>query len=322
LSEREGSISDAPVLVTGGAGFIGAHIVRGLLARGHQVRVLDDLSSGNLDNLKDAPEAEVAVGDFCDPEVTRKALDGVEVVYHIGADPSVPRSVEDPRRAHEINATGTLILLNEARAAGIARVVYASTSAVYGDADIFPTHEEAEMKPVSPYGAAKLAGELYCRSFTRVYGFPTVSLRYFNVYGPGQPPDSYYVVPQFVRALFSGEPANIEGDGSQTRDFVFVDDVVQATLKAGTAGPAAFGGAYNVGSGHVISILQMLDMLKDITGGHEPAIRSQPPRLGDVHDTHANLEASARDLGYAPEYDLDRGLRATVDWLASVTSGV
>jgi UDP-glucose 4-epimerase len=302
-------------LVTGGAGFIGSRIVRALVSGGTTVRVLDDLSTGNEKNLTDAGDVELVTGDIRDAEAVRRAMDGVRVAYHIAADPSVPRSVTDPARTHDINATGTLTVLMAAREANIERLVYASSSAVYGDADAFPTTELAEMRPASPYGASKLAGEVYCRTFTRVFGFPTVSLRYFNVFGPGQAADSYYVVPQFVRALLFGQPPKIEGDGGQTRDFAYVEDVARATVLAGSAGPEAFGRAFNVGSGRRIGIMDILDMLEEIMGGRRPSIERLPPRVGDVHDTHADLEAAGKDLGYAPQYDLRGGLEATVEWL-------
>jgi UDP-N-acetylglucosamine/UDP-N-acetyl-alpha-D-glucosaminouronate 4-epimerase len=257
-------VPDAITLVTGGAGFIGSNLVRTLTAQGETVRVLDDFSSGTKENLADAGEVELIVGDIRDGEAVRRAMRGVGPVYHIAADPSVPRSVADPARAHDINATGTLTVLLAARAARAERVVYASSSALYGDADDFPTQEVAELRPVSPYGASKLAGEAYCRTFSHVYDFPTVSMRYFNVYGPGQAADSYYVVPQFVRALMFGESPTIEGDGLQTRDFVFVQDVVDATILASRSGPDAFGRAFNVGSGNRVSIMQILDALEDL----------------------------------------------------------
>ena len=308
-------MADEIALVTGGAGFIGSNLVRALVARGVTVRVLDDFSTGTKENLADVGDLELMIGDIRDDETVRRAVEGVRIVYHVAADPSVPRSVADPQRTHDINATGTLTVLLAARSANVERLVYASSSAVYGDADAFPTTEGAEVRPVSPYGASKLAGEVYCRSFSQVYGFPTVSLRYFNVFGPGQAADSYYVVPQFVRALLCGEPANVEGDGSQTRDFVFVDDVVEATILAATAGPTVVGRAINVGSGQRASIMRILELLEGITGGRRPPLRRQPPRIGDVHHTHANIDAAGRDLGYAPRFDLPMGLENTVRWL-------
>jgi UDP-glucose 4-epimerase len=308
-------VPDAITLVTGGAGFIGSNLVRTLTAQGETVRVLDDFSSGTKENLADAGEVELIVGDIRDGEAVRRAMRGVGPVYHIAADPSVPRSVADPARAHDINATGTLTVLLAARAARAERVVYASSSALYGDADDFPTQEVAELRPVSPYGASKLAGEAYCRTFSHVYDFPTVSMRYFNVYGPGQAADSYYVVPQFVRALMFGESPTIEGDGLQTRDFVFVQDVVDATILASRSGPDAFGRAFNVGSGNRVSIMQILDALEDLIGGERPTVRHEAPRIGDVHDTLAALDASRSTLGYEPRFDLLAGLGATVEWL-------
>ncbi len=228
------------VLVTGGAGFIGSSLVRSLAGDGHSVRVLDDFSTGRPENLEGvAGDLDVLEGDVRDPAAVAKAVTGAEVVYHLAALPSVARSVADPRASHEVNVDGTLNLLLAAVEAEVRRLVYASSSSVYGDTPVLPKHEEMPVSPRSPYAAAKLAGEAYCRAFARVYPLETVCLRFFNVFGPRQDPNSQYaaVVPRFVTRMLAGEPAEVTGDGRQTRDFTFVDNAVQACRLAAEAGP-------------------------------------------------------------------------------------
>ena len=301
--------------MTGGAGFIGANLVRTLVEREAAVRVLDDLSTGQQGRLKGI-DAELLVADMRDRVALDAALRGVELVYHVAADPRVARSVVDPAHVLDNNVGGTTQVLLAARDAGVGRVVYASSSAVYGDALTFPTKEDADVaRAVSPYGVSKLAGEALCHSFTRVFDLPTVSLRYFNVYGPGQDIGTTYVVPRFFRALVTGEPIEIEGDGSQTRDFVYVRDVVEATILAAGAGPEAFAHCFNVGSGHRARIMDILEHLERITGATRAEMTHLPPRIGDVHDTHADLTNVRAVLGYEPRYDLAAGLEATVAWL-------
>jgi len=303
------------VLVTGGAGFIGATLVRTLVERGEVVRVLDDLSTGQASRLEGV-DAELVVADMRDRTTLDGALRGVGLVYHVAADPRVARSVEDPGHALDNNVRGTLEVLSAARDAGVERVVYASSSAVYGDALTFPTREDADVaRTVSPYGVSKLAAEALCHSFTRVYDLPTVSLRYFNVYGPGQDIGTSYVVPRFFRALVTGDPIEIEGDGTQTRDFVHVEDVVEATTLAARSGRETFARSFNVGSGQRVGVLDILDQLERITGATRSEVTHLPPRVGDVHDTHADLTNSRTALGYEPRYDLPTGLEATVAWL-------
>ena len=225
------------VLVTGGGGFIGSNLAHALVGSGDSVRILDDFSTGRLENLEGiAADADVIKGDLRDPLEVRRAVAGVEVVYHLGALPSVARSVADPRASHEVNVTGTLNVLQESLQAGVRRLVYASSSSVYGDIEVLPKHEELPVAPRSPYAAAKLAGEAYCRSFARVYALETVCVRFFNVFGPRQDPASQYaaVIPRFITRMLAGEPPVVNGDGRQTRDFTFVVNAVEACRLAAT----------------------------------------------------------------------------------------
>jgi UDP-glucose 4-epimerase len=286
-------------LVTGGAGFIGSHLVDALLADGHRVRVLDDLSSGLEDNV--ASQAELMVGDLVDQELLTRAMQGIEVVFHQGGLGSVRRSVEAPRRTDMVNAHGTLSVLDAAKQAGVRRVVSASSSSVYGGVAPLPTRESHPVLPRSPYAVSKLAGEQYCRVFNELLGLETVALRYFNVYGPRQRSDSPYaaVVPLFVDALRSGRPPTIHGDGLQSRDFTFVDDAVSANVLAATAPADVCGGrVYNVAGGEQHTILDLLGMLAKIMGT-EATPQYTEPRPGDVRQSHADLTAARTDLGLA-----------------------
>ena len=305
-------------VVTGGAGFIGSHLVDALAGRGDEVLVVDDLSSGATVNVH--PAAELLRGDVADPGVAPAAVDGAEIVFHLAAHRSVPRSVDHPLPTNRANVDGTLALLVAARDAGVRRVVFASSSSVYGEAARLPTPESAPLLPRSPYAVSKVAGELYCTVFGELFGLETVSLRYFNVYGPRQRPDSRYatVIPAFVRALGSGRPAVVHGDGSQRRDFTFVQDAVRATILAGEADAGRCAGrAYNVAGGRSFSLLELLDLVGGALGV-EPAVEPAPARPGDVPATEADLTAVGRDLGYRPEVSLADGLAATVGWLAAI----
>ena len=308
------------VLVTGGAGFIGSHLVRTLAAAGETVRVLDDLSTGRVENLDGATgDVELVKGDVRDPLAVGKALADVEVVHHLAALPSVARSVADPLRSHQVNVEGTLNLLLEARDAGARRLVYASSSSVYGDTPALPKHEEMPVVPRSPYAAAKLAGEAYCRAFARVYPLETVCLRFFNVFGPHQDPASPYaaVVPRVVTRMLAGEPAEINGDGRQTRDFTYVANAVAACRLAAAAGPEAVGEAMNVGCGERISVLDLVGLVNDLLGRRiQPAFR--PARDGDVRDSQAAIAKAGRLLGYQPLVDVRQGLAATVNWFTDL----
>ena len=310
-------------LVTGGAGFIGSNLVRDLAAGGEAVRVLDDFSTGRRENLEGvAGRVEVVEGDVRDPRQAAAAVDGVEVVYHLAALPSVARSVADPLASHQVNVGGTLNLLLAARDAGVRRLVYASSSSVYGDTPALPKHEQMPVSPRSPYAASKLAGESYCRAFARVYPLETVCLRFFNVFGPRQDPASQYaaVVPRFVTRMLAGRPAEVTGDGGQTRDFTFVANAVRACRLAAASGPAAVGEAMNVGCGDRISVLDLVGLLNDLLGERiEP--RLVPARPGDVRDSQAAIDKAARLIGYRPQVTVRDGLSTTVGWFAARAAG-
>ena len=305
-------MTPAPVLVTGGAGFIGSHLVAALLARGQRVRVLDDFSAGRREFLPAHPALEVVAGDLRDPETLRRVVPGVELVFHQGALRSVPRSVEDPYAYHDVNVTGTLRLLLAAREARVRRVVCASSSSVYGDQPVLPLHEELRPQPISPYGASKLIGEHYCANFSRHYGLETVSLRYFNVYGPRQDPASEYaaVVARFIQSALRDQPLEIHGDGGQTRDFTYVGNVVEANLAAAEA-PGMAGDVFNIACGERLSVLDIADALEEVLG-RRLARRHTPARPGDVRDTLADVSRAGARLRYVPAVQFKEGLRRTV----------
>jgi nucleoside-diphosphate-sugar epimerase len=310
-------------LVTGGAGFIGSNLVEALLRRGDEVVVLDDFSTGRRENLEQtlrdrprgAPEPRIIEGDIRDPATTRAAVQGVTHVLHQAALPSVQRSVEDPAASHEVNATGTLNLLIAARDAGVRRFVYASSSSVYGDSPTLPKLETMAPAPLSPYAVSKLAGEHYCNVFHGLYGLETVALRYFNVFGPRQDPNSQYaaVVPNFVGTATAGRPPTVFGDGLQSRDFTYIDNAVDANLKACDAPSAAAGRAYNVACGQSATLLDLLRILERITGSPLKPVHADP-RPGDVRHSLASIEEARRHLGYEARVGLEEGLRRTVAW--------
>ncbi len=303
-------------LVTGGAGFIGSNLVDALVEQGDSVRVLDDLSTGYADNVH--PKAELVVGDVADEELVRRAVEDVVVVFHQAAHRAVLRSVEHPLATDTANTHGTLTVLKAATDAGARRVVYASSSSVYGGAAQRPTPEDAPTLPRSPYAVTKLAAEHYCRVFAELYGLETVALRYFNVYGPRQRPDSAYaaVIPLFIDAIQRGEAPTVHGDGHQSRDFTYVDDVVAANLAAATA-PAEVcsGKAYNIAGGDARSLLDILEALGNILG-RTPSPVHTDPRPGDVRHSLADVSAASRDLGFQTEVDFFSGLERTVAWFA------
>ncbi len=302
-------------LVTGGAGFIGSHLVRELVQRGERVRVLDDFSTGRRENLlKVLDQIDLVEGSLTDPQAVERAVRGVTFILHQGARPSVPRSIQDPLGTHEANATGTLNLLASARRAGVSRVVYASSSSVYGDTPALPKEEGMLLEPRSPYATSKLAGELYCQVFYRAYGLETVVLRYFNVFGPRQDPSSEYaaVIPKFITAILAGQAPSIFGDGKQSRDFTYVRDVVEANLRALMA-PRAAGAAINVASGERHTLLQLVGLLNDVLGTHfEPVFA--PARHGDVRHSQASTLKARELLTFEPTVSLREGLERTVEW--------
>jgi UDP-glucose 4-epimerase len=301
-------------LVTGGAGFIGSHLAEALLRDGADVVVLDDLSTGALANVP--RDAKLVEGDVAESDDVVQAIAGCDVVFHQAALGSVVRSVDRPLDTDRANVHGTLALLTEARQAGVRRVVLASSSSVYGGAQQLPTPEDAPLLPRSPYAVSKLTGEHYARVAWELHGLETVCLRYFNVFGPRQRPDGLYtaVIPRFVRALMAGTPPRIDGDGSQSRDFTFVDDVVQANLQAAVAPAARCGGrAYNVAWGQPHDLRQLLDVIQGELGTRiEPVHTAR--RRGDVEHSHADISAARRDLGYEPAVPFERGVVQTVAW--------
>ena len=302
-------------LVTGGAGFIGSHLVDALLARGDRVRVLDDFSTGGWDNLADVRDRiEMMEGDITDPSTVRSAIRDVEVVFHQAALASVPRSVANPMATHRVCVDGTLQVLQAARDAKVRRVVYAASSSAYGNSARLPKRESDPTAPLSPYAAAKLAGEHYCAAFSEVYGLETVRLRYFNVFGPRQTPDSPYaaVIPLFIRALTSGQSPTIHGDGEQSRDFTFVADVVRANLLAASA-PGVSGRLYNVACGRRTSLLELVALLNELLGTNIAPTHAAP-RVGDVKHSLADIERAREELGYRPTTDMKEGLRRCLAW--------
>ena len=307
-------------VVTGGAGFIGSHLAERLLREHPQatVRVLDDFSSGSEANLPFAPPAgrrlEIVRGDIRDLATVERALAGAAVVFHQAALRSVPRSVDDPLGTNDHNVTGTLHVLEAARRQRVKRVVYASSSSVYGDRPELPKREDQIPAPISPYAVSKAAGEQYAQVWTRLYGVETVGLRYFNVYGPRQDPTSEYaaVIPRFILWALGGTPLEVHGDGTQSRDFTYVDNVVDANLAAAVA-PAAVGEVFNVGCGNRVSLLSIIERLERILG-HAVARRHTPARAGDVPHTQADVSKARKLMDYAARVDFDEGFRRTVDY--------
>ena len=321
------------VLVTGGAGFIGSHLAEELARRGYHVIILDDLSSGKLENigpLLGKDNAEFIQGSITDPPLLQKLFQGIDYVFHQAAIPSVPRSIENPSASHEANITGTMNVLLAARDNGVSKVIYASSSSVYGDTPTLPKKEDMPPNPQSPYAVTKLAGEYYCRVFQEVYGLPTACLRYFNVYGPRQDPNSQYaaVIPKFIQRVSEGKPPIIFGDGEQTRDFTFIKDVVEANILAAESDAT---GVFNIARGESISINQLAQLILNLSknsvkrkipynspspsgrelegGGLQPI--HEEPRLGDIKHSLADI-SKAKTFGYKPRYSLEEGLGETM----------
>ena len=307
-------------VVTGGAGFIGSHLAARIGQAGHEVRVLDSLtgaaSRDRAGRLASAPQVQITEGDIRDPDVCRLVLEGADYVLHHAGEASVQRSLDDTAGCVAVNIGGTVNLLEAARAAGtVKRFVFASSCAVYGDTPGAAKHEASPADPLSPYASSKLSGEYFCRNFFRLYGLQTVSLRYFNVYGPGQDPEGAYasVIPKFVTALARGEAPVLYGDGEQSRDFIFVDDIVEANLRAVAATRGVGGRVVNVGSGQSASLKQVLQTLEQI-GGREIEAEHRPARPGDIKHSRADIAAAAGLLQFTPSVSLRDGLARTLQW--------
>jgi len=309
------------VLVTGGAGFIGSHLVERLLRDGVAVRALDNFSTGTRENLsfaaRSGDQLDVVEGDILDLAVVERVMRDVRVVFHQAAMRSVPRSVKDPLGANDNNVTGTLHVLHAARTLGVRRVVFASSSSVYGERPELPKREDQPPAPISPYAVSKVAGEHYAAVWARLYGVETVGLRYFNVFGPRQDPASEYaaVIPRFILWALAGEPLEVHGDGTQSRDFTFIENVVEANLLAARA-PGVGGEVFNVGCGQQVSLLGIIGRLESVLG-RTLARRHTASRAGDVPHTLADVSKAKRLLGYSPRVDFDEGFRRTVEHFAA-----
>ncbi len=309
-------------LVTGGAGFIGSHIAEALVARGDRVRVLDNLSTGHLSNMDGfRDKIEFIEGDLTDAEAVRDAVEEIDYIYHQAALASVPRSVERPLDTHAACVTGSVMLLDAARRAGVKRLIYAASSSAYGDQPTSSKREADLPSPISPYGAAKLAVEYYLQAFTATYGFETVAIRYFNVFGPRQDPDSPYsaVIPLFITAMLAGQQPVVYGDGLQSRDFTYVANVVHANLLAAEAKGVA-GRMFNVANGKTTDLLTLIAMLNRFLGT-DVKPRHDPPRVGDVRESLADITQARQMLGYEPQVDFEEGLSRSIDYYRSIVEG-
>lgn len=307
------------IVITGGAGFIGSHIAGAAAANGGKVRIIDDLSTGHIENIEElSGDIDFIEGSVADPQLMKSALQDAEVVFHEAAIPSVPRSVENPMQSHIASVDGTFNLLLAARDQSVRRVVYAASSSAYGDQPTLPKVEDMSPDPLSPYAVAKLVGEYYCQVFTRVYGLETVSLRYFNVFGPRQDPGSQYsgVVSRFISSLCSAERPVIFGDGEQSRDFTYIDNVVSANLKAATSA-SGVGQVINVATGDRITLNRLLSELKDLIGTSDIEVDFRESRVGDVRHSLADTTRARELLGYEPTIGLREGLKRTIDWWKS-----
>jgi UDP-glucose 4-epimerase len=321
VKKKQREIEMVNVLVTGGAGFIGSNLTEALLQKGHFVRVLDDFSTGKGENLifdKAYPSLEIIEGDIRDFSSCRKAMNRIEYVFHQAALPSVQRSIEDPETSNAVNVGGTLNILLAAKEIGVKRVIYASSSSIYGDTPTLPKHEEMPSNPFSPYALQKYIGEQYCRLFYQLYGLDTISLRYFNIFGPKQDPNSVYsaVIPKFIDALLHGRPPIIFGDGKQSRDFTYIENVVQANLLAVSA-EQLHGEAINIACGKRTSLNQLLNILKEILGSRQSPIH-QEPRQGDVRHSLADIHKGKEVINYEPTIGVEVGLKKTVEFFKRI----
>jgi len=313
----KGKVEVMRVLITGGAGFIGSNLADSLLADGHEVAVIDNLATGFRENI--APEVDFFEGSITDIEIVRSACAGADAVVHLAAARAVSQSVEHPIETTEVNVLGTMNVLVAARDAGASRYVFASSSSVYGGADALPTSEAESTQPRSPYAVCKLAAEEFARVFHDLYGLETVALRFFNVFGPRQRPDSQYaaVIPLFVEALANGTAPEVHGDGEQSRDFTYIDNVVAGIRCAIDApGEVAAGNVYNLAAGGRFSLLDLLDQLEQLLDS-TPERNHVETRAGDIKHSQADVEAAKRDLGFNPTVGFDEGLRRTVEWMRS-----
>ena len=303
-------------LVTGGAGFIGSNIAEYLVGQGKSVRVFDNFSSGKRENVRPfADKAEIIEGDLRDPQSIQRALTGVRFVLHLGAIPSVTHSVEDPRTTTEVNIVGTVNLLLGAREAGVKRVVFSSSSSVYGDAPTLPKREEMTPSPLSPYAVHKITGEYYCRVFWQLYGLETVSLRYFNLFGPRQDPQSQYaaVIPRFITAIMRDQCPVIFGNGKQTRDFSHIENIIYANIDACAAPKEALGESFNIACGGRISLLDLVDTVNQALG-KKIKPRFDPPRPGDILHSQADISKAEKRLGWKPRVNFPEGIAKTIAW--------
>ena len=309
-------------LVTGGAGFIGHNLVRFLLDEGHHVRVIDNFSTVKRENLGPfLSKIELIEGDLRSYHTVHEATQDIEVIFHQGALPSVPRSINDPITTNQVCVEGTLNILDSAKSNDVRRVIYASSSSIYGENPALPKQEDMTPMPISPYAVAKLAGEKYCQVFSRTYGLETVGLRYFNVFGLGQDPKSQYaaVMPLFITAFLDGSRITINGDGQQSRDFTFVENVIQANLKAAVA-PKAAGEVFNVACGNSTSLNQVIDHLRTITEVDTEVVHG-PDRAGDIKHSLASIDKARELMGYNPAVSVESGLRMSVEWYRAARKG-
>lgn len=303
-------------LVTGAAGFIGRSIAQRLLEQGHSVRGVDNLSTGKRENLQGLDRLDFVLADITDAQGMRRACEGIDVIFHEAALASVPRSVLDPEATNHANVTGTVALLNAACDAGVRRVVYAGSSSAYGDSPSLPKREDMLPNPISPYAVSKLAGEHYLASFWQVYGLETVTIRYFNVFGPYQDPSSQYsgVLARFIPMMLRGEAPTVHGDGEQSRDFTYIENVVEANLLAASAPAGKVAGRmFNVATGTRVSLNETAEILKKLTGYTGP-VHHGPERAGDIKHSLADITLARESLGYQPKVSFEEGLQRTVEW--------